>query len=220
MDSHQEANSAVKLFPTKWVLVWSVLTGAFMIFADYYAVSPNGSMVILTLRDIAALPVCAAVPGILIALTYLMFKRTRQTGLKWLFICLVFFVVIVVSMRVGERIRMNAFASLAERSAPLVEAIKAYEQAHGKPPTSLDDLVPEYLPAIPHSGMGAYPEYGYRVVSESSQQDGNPWVIVVHTPSGVINFDEFFYYPLQNYPSLRWGGNGVERVRGWAYMHE
>ena len=220
MDSPQEVKAHAKAIPVKQVLILPLLIGGFVVFADYYAVSPKGSMEILTLRDFVVLPLCAAVPGILIALAYLLFKRTRQTGLKWLFICLVFSVVVVASMRIGVHIRMNAFASLAERSAPLIAAIKAYEQKHGQPPASLDVLVPEYLPAIPNTGMGAYPEYRYMVVADGDQQDGNPWVIIVHTPTGIIDFDEFFYYPLQNYPSQRWGGNGVERVRDWAYMHE
>jgi hypothetical protein len=98
--------------------------------------------------------------------------------------------------------------------------VKAYEQTHGKPPVSLDVLVPEYLPAIPNTGMGAYPEYRYTLVTESGQQDGNHWVISIFTPTGIVDFDEFFYYPLQNYPSHRWGGNPVERIGDWAYMHE
>lgn len=220
MDSHPEANPGVQPFPLRWVLFWSVLTGAFMIFADYYAITPKGSAGVLTLRDFLLFPLCAAVPGIFIAITYCVRKTTREKASKWFLSCLVFVAVTIAAARIGQRIRMNAFASLAERSAPLVGAIKAYEQTHGEPPASLNVLVPEYLAAIPHTGMGAYPEYQYRVVTDRGREDGNPWVIVVPTHSGGINFDELFYYPRQNYPTHRWGGNGVERVRDWAYMHE
>jgi hypothetical protein len=220
MDSHQEANLDVKLFPLKWVLVWSVITAAFMIFADYYAVSPKGSVEILTLRDFLLFPICAAIPGIFISIIYCVRKNTRQKASKWLLSCFVFVAVIIAAARIGQRLRMNAFASLAERSEPLMAAIKDYEHAHGKPPASLDVLIPEYLAAIPHTGMGAYPEYQYRVVTDRGREYGNPWVIVVFIPTGVPDFDEFFYYPLQNYPSHRWGANPVERVRDWAYMHE
>lgn len=217
MDSHQEANPGVHLFPLKLVLLWSVLTGAFMIFADYYAVSPRGSSTLLTLRPFIALPILAAVPGILIAAIYALCKSTRYVGLRWMFTCLAFVVLVIGSMYIGKWIRMGAFASLAERSAPLVEAIKRYEQQYEKPPDSLTVLVPEFLPEIPRTGMGAYPDYNYRVITRSS--DGNRWELSVFTPTGILNFDKFFYYPLQNYPS-HLCRNGVERVRDWAYMHE
>lgn len=218
MDSHYNRAPA-KAYSLKPVLIGSALVGGFAVFADYYAVSPDGSWDILILRDLLTLPVCAAVPGILIAAFYCLPKGTRQSGLKWLCICLIFVVVLFASARIGNRIRMSAFASFADRSVPLVTAIKAYEQTHGKPPDSLDALIPEFLSAIPHTGMGAYPNYQY-AVAEGAYRDGNPWTLVVHTPTGVIDFDELFYYPLQNYPSYRWETNRVERIRDWAYLHE
>lgn len=220
MDVPQIPSPGYPIFSPKPALVVSALLGAFVIFADYHAVSPGGSIEILTLRDLATMPVCAAVPGVLIAAIYCLAKRTRKIGLKWLWMCLIFFVVLFVSVQIGVRVRMNASAQLAERSAPLVAAIKGYEQKYGRPPDSLDGLVPEFLPAIPRTGMGAYPEYMYFVASESRPEDGNPWVIIVSTPTGILNFDRFFYYPLQNYPSRSWDGNRVERVRDWAYLHE
>ncbi len=49
--------------------------------------------------------------------------------------------------------------------------------------------------------------------------DNNPWVLIVHTPSGGINFDQFMYFPLQNYPESGYGG-WLARIRDWAYVHE
>jgi len=53
--------------------------------------------------------------------------------------------------------------------------------------------------------MAAYPRYEYRSSARTADFDGNPWVLVVRTPSGGINFDQFLYYPLQNYPEEGYG---------------
>ena len=113
---------------------------------------------------------------------------------------------------------MNAFHSLAERSKPMVNAIRAYEQKHGNPPDSLDALVPEFIPFVPTTGIGAYPKYDYSVVT-NADYGGNPWIITIFTPSGGINFDQFMYWPLTNYPAKGYGG-WIERVGDWAYVHE
>jgi hypothetical protein len=65
--------------------------------------------------------------------------------------------------------------------------------------------------------MRAYPEYRY--TPNATNYEGNPWVITVFTPSGGINFDQFMYFPLTNYPKTGYGG-WLERVGDWAYVHE
>ena len=67
--------------------------------------------------------------------------------------------------------------------------------------------------------MAAYPEYKYLSGEKVKDYDGNPWVLYVFTPSGGINFDQFLYFPLQNYPSHGYGGS-LERIGNWAYVHE
>lgn len=69
------------------------------------------------------------------------------------------------------------------------------------------------------TGMAAYPQYEYHTGARAAQYDGNPWVLVVFTPSGGINFDEFLYFPLQNYPRSGYGGS-LEQLGDWAYVHE
>jgi hypothetical protein len=49
--------------------------------------------------------------------------------------------------------------------------------------------------------------------------DGNPWVLVAPVSSGIINWDLFMYFPLQNYPDHGYGGS-VQRIADWAYVHE
>lgn len=124
--------------------------------------------------------------------------------------------IIIGGRTVGRGIRSGAFADLAERSQPLVDAVKAFERAHGQPPTSLAELVPDFLPAVPSTGMRAYPEFEYAVADRRRNLDGNPWMLYVFTPSGGINFDQFFYYPSEQYPAYYWDTNRVEPIRNWA----
>lgn len=117
-----------------------------------------------------------------------------------------------------DDIRHGAFINLAKRSQPLITAIKNYEIKHGGPPSKLEQLVPEFLSSIPHTGMGAYPDYEYTGGCGAACHD-NPWMIEVSTPSGGINFDRFFYFPKQNYPKEGYGGV-LEKIEDWAYVHE
>lgn len=78
-------------------------------------------------------------------------------------------------------------------------------------------MVPEFLERIPKTGMGTYPDYKYWTGSDSF--DGNPWALIVSAPSGPLNFDQFMYFPLTNYPATGYGG-WLERVGDWAYVHE
>ena len=113
---------------------------------------------------------------------------------------------------------MSAFAALAERSSTLVNAIRAYEQMYRAPPPSLNAIVPEFIPSIPVTGMGAHPKYEY-LVGKADFFDQNPWVLIVFASTGFPDFDEFIYYPLQNYPEYRLC-NRLELIGDWAYIHE
>jgi len=112
---------------------------------------------------------------------------------------------------------MDAFAKLAARSQPLIAVLRSYEQHHGRPPESLSKLVPEFIPAVPTTGMGAYPNYEY--LTPATDYDNNPWILRVFTPTVGINFDQFLYFPLTNYPSKGYGGV-LRRIGDWAYVFE
>ena len=96
---------------------------------------------------------------------------------------------------------------------PLVIAIEAYHRDHGSYPERLEVLVPKYLNQLPSTGMGNYTDYHYHVGSEA--KEGNPWIIQVPAGYG-MGFDQFYYFPLQNYPD----GLPYERMGKWAYFHE
>ena len=48
---------------------------------------------------------------------------------------------------------------------------------------------------------------------------GNDWALRAPVPSGLINWDEFLYFPNGAYLERGFGG-WLERVGAWAYVHE
>ena len=167
------------------------------------------------------------VPVVLLALIALPFlavfsavRSTRRYSCPVLVACIVLIAASWGGNHLGNRLRMKAFAGLAERSRPLVEAIEAYAADRGEPPDKLEDLVPKYLPAVPGTGMRVYPKYEYikKDDPEKWYYRDNPWVITVQTPSGGINWDEFLYFPHRDY--LQYGGGSMELLGDWAYLHE
>lgn len=125
----------------------------------------------------------------------------------------------VMSLKSADSIRMQGFERLALEAAPFVEAIHAYNREFGHPPKSLNELKINYPPDHVVKG-GKLPDFEY--VQGNLAKDryhGNPWVLMLETPTGPLRWDQFLYYPLQNYPSLTRGG-WVEKIGAWAYIHE
>ena len=110
---------------------------------------------------------------------------------------------------------LEAFKTAA-RKAP---GNQDYAQQYGNPPDSLENLVPDFLPTVPQTGMGAYPEYEYKVGDEALKFTGNSWCLMVQTSQGLLNWDIFIYFPNQDYPKRGYGGV-LEKVGDWAYVHE
>lgn len=189
--------------------------------AEYVAVAPWGSTFLLEVVEppvilfgFTAFLAVLASPGMCV------FARDRWQLLRLVVLSLVYLAALVGGVLLGREIRRDGFRQLAQRSAPLVAAIKAYEAQHGRPPTSLAEVVPEGAASEPWTGMGAYPHYEYEQGATTAKEfDGNPWVLYVWCPSGLINWDRFLYYPRQNYPHRGHGG-WLERMGGWAYVHE
>lgn len=151
------------------------------------------------------------------------FRSRRAAALPLVVFSLCFDAFFVGAIRTSGWIRSAAFRELAERSAPLVEAIHRFEADTGAPPRELADLVPKYLSAVPGTGMTGYPEYTYESEDDPEYYRDywleNPWVLRVNTSLGMLNWDMFLYLPRQNYPERGFGGR-LERVGDWAYVHE
>lgn len=151
------------------------------------------------------------------SILFLIFSKLRALGLRLLLLSVIYLATGTALGKAAETIRTTSFHSLAERSMPLVEAIKAFEKAEGHPPNTLEVLVPEYLDSVPPTGFPAFPAYEIHMGNESSMWKGNPWVLCV--PVGrMLGFDLFLYFPNQNYPSG--DRSAFERFGTWAYFHE
>lgn len=205
--------------------LYAILAHAFYWFSQAISVAEHGTTAFLFFAPLFLFPVIIACPLLLPAGAGLCFRRTRKGAVLLLALVgsssLVFLSFVGMSRSLGWKDpRHRGFFDLARRSVPLVAAIRAYEAKRGEPPPNLAALVPEFLPSVPSTGMGAYPKYEYASDSSVAQRyEGNPWVLFVNTGSGALNFDRFIYLPRQNYPERGYGG-WLEKIEDWAYVHE
>jgi hypothetical protein len=208
-------------FTVRWLMVAVAAPLLLVPLAEYDAVAPWGTGLLLWLVQLPLGLLCLAAVLALLATPALLFSTKYRAGASLVLACAVVYVpAFAGGLHIGRGIRARAFERLAERSEPLVRAVDAHQRKYGKPPESLDQLVPKFLAAVPSTGMAAYPEYIYVTGTEARERfDDNPWALYVHTPSGGINFDMFLYLPRQNYPMHGYGG-WLERLRDWAYVHE
>ncbi|MBI4583357.1 MAG: hypothetical protein HY717_04970 [Planctomycetes bacterium] len=209
-----------------------VLTGGAFTLSNWLLVAPRGLgkaggmallMWIETILLVTLFPALLALPA---TLGMLLFRRWRGKGASYFIAAAVFLMVALPLARLAVEVRHGAFKDLAIRSAPLVKAIQDHERRRGRPPEKLEALVPEFLPAIPRTGMSGYPEYKYWTGASAGWWEGNPWILCVSTSCGPLNWDRFLYFPLQNYPDPndrgkvdRYSG-WFERMGDWAYFHE
>lgn len=186
---------------------------------EFLAVSPVGTGLFLFLQIFIFFPAIASFFAIIISPFFLLVRSKRRIAGKIILGASLFILTCFFGLKIGHAIRMDAFHRLALRSASLVEAIIRYNEDHGNPPNTLEDLVPAYLPKVPETDIMAYPKYRYFSGKDAAKYEGNPWVLVVFTPGGGINFDQFMYFPLQNYPKTGYGG-WLRPIHDWAYVHE
>ncbi|MBI5091599.1 MAG: hypothetical protein HZB26_04045 [Candidatus Hydrogenedentes bacterium] len=188
------------------------------IYLQEQAVSPGGSLALLNWGTLLLLvPGMLALVSTVASLPLLAVKRMRGLALCLVLSGIAYFAGAKVCLSYAYDVRMDAFRRLASRSAALIDAIETYHTGHGGYPRVLDELTPDFLDAVPGTGMGAYPEFKYATDPDSWK--GNPFVIYVDTPAGGPNWDKFLYFPKQNYPARGYGGV-LERVGLWAYVHE
>jgi hypothetical protein len=62
----------------------------------------------------------------------------------------------------AENIRDDALGRLSRTAAPLVQAIGTYEARHGRAPETLEALIPDFLAALPATGIPAAPTWKYQ----------------------------------------------------------
>lgn len=155
-----------------------------------------------------------AIMCVVVGVFFLPFRRTKTQALPITLLALAFSCAAIPTISQTLNRRKQGFERLAQRSQGLVTAIRQFEKENKRPPDNLGDLVPRFLPAVPRTGIQAYPDYRY--TREATYE--NPWSLSVNASWGA-SFDQFVYLPKLNYPEFAFGGN-LERIGDWAYVHE
>lgn len=202
------------------LVLFALSSLAYFPFSHWVATTPIGTTLFLWGQMFYGLALVVTLVALPVLLVRLCFRRARRASAFLLIVSGLYISCCMGGIILGHRTRMAGMHAFAERSQPLIDAIGSYERDHSVPPRSLQDLVPDYLPIVPSTGMMAYPTYRYHTGANANEEHaGNPWALSVFTPSGGINFDQMLYFPRQNYPDRGYGGS-LGRVGSWAYVHE
>ena len=67
----------------------------------------------------------------------------------------------LLALRAFTPLRHFGLERAAAKASPLIVAIARYERSKGEPPRDLQDLVPEFLTAVPTTGLPAFPDFEY-----------------------------------------------------------
>lgn len=112
-----------------------------------------------------------------------------------------------------------------KQAAPIVAAIERYVQDHGKPPDTLNSLIPEYLSQLPDAGPVAEDGWHY---STDVDGDAGGWTLLIwvrddYSPNIVGFGDRFVFRPSGNYPQSGYEGvllPSSSSSEGWGYYVE
>jgi hypothetical protein len=118
----------------------------------------------------------------------------------------------LAGLQAGTAMRMKAYELAGDRAAVLVSAIEHYIETTGAPPERLEQLVPDFVEAIP----GRLPPLEI-VTGEAALKGfyGNQWALLFKAGSG-LNWDQLVYLPKQNYDQVE----SKTLLGRWAYLHE
>jgi hypothetical protein len=203
------------------LILFAVSPIVYFPFAQWFATTRFGSSLLLWGYWIYIVGFVAALWGVPFSAWRLVVKKDNrfESGLL-LAVSLLMIGSVFIGGMLGLQVRMVGMEACALRARPLIAAIEAYERDKSSPPTSLNSLVPIYLPAVPSTGMGAYPEFRYYIGPVAEEEFfGNPWALEVFTPNVGINFDRMLYVPKRNYPKQAFDGT-LRPVGEWAYVFE
>ena len=143
------------------MLIFSVSAIAYFPFSEWISTARIGTDYFLWGQIIYLLPQIAATIAAPCLIICLFFQLTRRTPLLYLTLAVIYIPCCVGGAILGNITRAGRMEAFAQRSQPLITAIYQYERDRCAPPKSLGDLVPDYLPGVPSTGMMAYPEYRY-----------------------------------------------------------
>jgi hypothetical protein len=135
------------------------------------------------------------------------YRRISQAVACWFFIVLWLLAMIAV-----HSFRHRAFVRASQVGDRIVQSLAQYRDDNGDFPDQLDQLCPDYLAEIPYTGMISYPNFTYDKLKLGDYE------LRIDCSWG-FNFDTFIYQPSESYPQSP-GGNRVERIGKWAYLHD
>jgi hypothetical protein len=122
-----------------------------------------------------------------------------------------------IELKINRDVFHKTFFNLVARTEPLISAIEAHKTTKGEYPHKLEDLVPEFIPAIPDTNLAGYPKYEYN--KAGAKTPFKQYEVLVQTSIGILNWDVFVYWPEGKYPDRFYGGYS-EPFEKWAYVHE
>jgi hypothetical protein len=195
-----------------------ILLSLYTLGTSYYSVSGYGDWTLPTNELVVWLCLLAMVV-MAVSVGGLFIPKLRYAALAVFIGTGLLVTLCIASLKSADSIRIQGFERLTHEAAPLVEAIHAYHEKYGLPPKAIEDLQVAFPSG--HTIKGdELPEFKYLQGEQASERfHGNPWVLILETPTGPLKWDRFVYYPLQNYPPLASGG-WFEKVGTWGYLHE
>jgi hypothetical protein len=197
----------------------ALVVTAFLYWAAYaWPVLPFGSGLFTGISLFLPLISLAAAGGLVFTLFGILKSDSRQRASRRLALAAAVLVGTIGGVWLGPIHRMARIEQVVASAVPLARAIEAFEHEEGRPPRQLSELIPRY-PAIPSTGMGGYSEWDYITGIDARPYGDNSWVLRVYTSGPGVNFDQLMHFPNQRYPQFGHGG-WIERVGGWAYVHE
>lgn len=205
-------------------LFLSVPLSTFHVYASWLATSAHGTNALNQISTMAigvlGLTIIATFVGLVVGLVRLIFRLKQadatQVGALAAF-CGTGIVIMMIALGIAGNFRNKALQSIRTRAGPLIVAIEQFQVKNRALPDGLDELVPDYLPAIPDTGVGASPQFTYLPKPDPGKYDGNPWVLFVNVSTGDLMQDLMIYYPDQNYPTNPIGRN-VRKIADWAII--
>lgn len=191
--------------------------------AQWFALSPNGHQYYVQYSALLIIPVMLSLLLVPVLVLLLISPPLRSAAMLAIAVCMIYGVTGWALFYLSNIYRMSRFETIGEQSKILVQAIKQYRSDSGQPPPSLESLVPQYISGIPHTGLGAYPDYKY--IPSTGNADAFdwlpalPWTLYIDIPLNGEQSEKFIYYPKQVIPQ-EIEQKVVGRLGDWVYIRE
>lgn len=158
-----------------------------------------------------------AVSSLLVAAVTLLppLSRLRSAALFSAGVLVGMWLVCWAGPKVGLYSRLHVLSGVVSEGNVVREAIKAFEESSGRLPSTLQELVPGFLPELPSTGLSRYPDFEYHA---NDVNDSECWELAVDCSNG-FERDRLVYRPKGDYSLFNDGGR-ICRIRDWAYVLE